>query len=158
MAINGNPGKFDRQDKAPIVDKSFGQKAANWGTQQALEYANDRIGYRNLTRAFAEARIAFVTRWFWLAEFATLGLMALFAVIDVLLWVNNHPYWGLIMLIPVALAFLLWQLARYLRRLLYRQVTRALAAFDDMIGRGVAKIGDWPGFFLNWRRNHKRQA
>ncbi len=136
----------------------IGKRAANWGAQQAIEYAKDPSLYKNITRAFAEARIAFITRWFWLAEIATLGLLALFAVIDVLFWINNQVALGLVMLIPVGLSFLLWRLARYLRRLLYRQITRALETFDELLGKGVASISDWPRFFLDWRRKDKMKA
>jgi hypothetical protein len=60
------------------------------------------------------------------------------------------------MLIPVVISFFLWKLARGLRRLVYRQVTRALNAFDDMVGRGVANLSDWPRFFRDWRRKNKQ--
>lgn len=160
MAIDRNERDLNLQPRQGRVQQAgqLGRQAAGWGAQQAIEYAKDPGLYKNLTRAFAEARIAFVTRWFWLAEIATLGLLALFAVIDVLLWFDNHPILGLFMLIPVAISFLLWRLANYLRKLLYRQVERALAAFDDMLGRGVAKLGDWPGFFRQWRREHRRTS
>lgn len=152
MAVDPNERDLNVRQRPNRV-----RQAAGWGAQQAIEYAKDPEGmYHHITRAFAEARIAFVTRWFWLAEIATLGLLALFVVIDVLLWFDNHPFLGLFMLIPIVVSFLLWRLAHYLRKLVYRQVERALAAFDDMLGRGAAKLGDWPGFFRQWRRTNKR--
>jgi hypothetical protein len=151
---NLNLGSNTRRSRA----KNLGRQAVGWGAQQAVEYVKDPGMYKHITRAFAEARIAFITRWFWLAEAVTLGALVLFAVIDVLLWTDNHPVLGLLALIPVAIAFLLWRLARWLRKLLYRQIERALSAFDDALARGAAKLGDWPAFFKQWRRNERNGA
>ncbi len=133
------------------LNQNFGQP----GPVQASPSLPSTGLYHYVTRAFAEARISFVTRWFWLAEIVTLGFLAIFGLIDILFWINGHYILGFFTLFLVGFSFLTWRLARYLRQLVYRKINRALASFDDLLGRGAAQVSDWPRFYRNFRQGRR---
>jgi len=154
MALDKNERKT--LSKGKMVQS--GQKAAWWGAKQAVAFAKDPQAYHQFTRVLAEARIVFITRWFWIAEYATLAILALFGLIDLLLLFNQQWTWAAIFFVPVLISFLLWRLARFSRRLLYRQIERALATFDNLLAQGAVTVSEWPRFFLDWRHKRKEKS
>ncbi len=128
-----------------------------WGTDfaknQARDYAIGKAAQIAAKTALG-ARMLFVTRWFFIAEWGSLAVAVVFAVLGIIGLFQKDTILSVLVLILAALAFGLYLVVRMVRRFVERQIARAFAKFQSLLQRGAVRSEDWP----NWYQRNKQQV
>ena len=134
----------------------FKNNVREWGTNfakdQARDYALGKAAGLAAKTAIG-ARVFGVTRWFFIAEWGSLAVAVLFAVLGIIGLFQHDTVLSIFILILALVAFGVFWLVRKIRLFVERQIARAFARFQELVRRGRARSDQWP----EWYRQNKQR-
>jgi hypothetical protein len=135
----------------------FKDNIREWGTgfarDQARDYALGKAAGLAAKTALG-ARMLGITRWFFFAEWGSLAVAVLFAVLGTIGLIQHDTILSIFILILAVIAFGIFWLVRKIRLFVERQIARAFAKFQELVRRGVARSDQWP----EWYRQNKQRV
>lgn len=134
----------------------FKSSVQQWGSDFAKDQARDyAIGKAAeiAAKTALGARMLFITRWFFIAEWGSLAVAVVFAVLGIIGLFQNDTILSILVIILAAMAFGVYLVVRKIRLFIERQIARAFAKFQSLLQRGVVHTEDWP----NWYQRNKQK-
>lgn len=161
---NPNQGRYEPANPYPeqaIIEsgppepQGFKGKVQQIGTDFAKDQARDfAIGkVANIAAKTAiGARVFGVTKWFFIAEWGSLGLSVLFAVLGIIGIIQKDYVLGIFVMVLAAIVFGIFMVVRMVRQFVERQIERAYHKFMSLVQNRMARPEDWPA----WYQTHKK--
>jgi hypothetical protein len=151
-----NPNQPRIEPARPGVGNRALQEVGRWGAEQAKEQAKGfAIGKaaQFAAKTAIGARMFSFTRWFWIAEWGSLAVSVLFAILGVVGIIQKDFVLGTLVLVLAGMAFGVHLLVKMLRRFVERQIARGFTKFQSLIKKGAVRPDEWPEWY---RQNRKR--
>lgn len=159
---NTNPSSNHPYASQEIIEPAqpdsggFKNNLKEWGTgfakDQARDYALGKAAGLAAKTALG-ARVFSFTRWFFIAEWGSLAVAALFAVLGIIGLFQHDTILSFFILILALIAFGVYWVVRKIRLFVERQIARAFGKFQELVRRGMVRSDEWPEWY---RRNKQR--